>query len=106
MKTEEPTTSARPRQVARPLGTAPARLRPRAHTQEAAQGEGGCMSDDLTPDHLLAELGALQRKGVNYDTRRIAGQAKEYIEKLLRGEFICAKCGLRKDGETNGQPDF
>ena len=27
------------------------------------------------------------------------------IEKLMRGEFICKKCGLRKDGEP-GQANF
>lgn len=25
---------------------------------------------------------------------------------LKRGEFICAKCGLRKDGEHSGEADF
>lgn len=33
------------------------------------------------------------------------GMATE-IEKLRKGEFICRKCGLRKDGEHDGTPDF
>lgn len=33
------------------------------------------------------------------------GMATE-IEKLRKGEFICRKCGLRKDGEHDGQHDF
>lgn len=31
---------------------------------------------------------------------------QEQIEALKRGEFICRKCGLRKDGEHDSQPDF
>lgn len=27
-------------------------------------------------------------------------------EKLRRGEFICQRCGLRKDGEHDVKPDF
>ena len=33
------------------------------------------------------------------------GMATE-IEKLRKGEFICRKCGLRKDCEHDGKPDF
>jgi hypothetical protein len=33
------------------------------------------------------------------------GMATE-IEKLRKGEFICRKCGLRKDSEQAGKPDF
>lgn len=33
------------------------------------------------------------------------GMATE-IEKLRKGEFICIKCGIRKDGEHDGKPDF
>lgn len=33
------------------------------------------------------------------------GMATE-IEKLRKGEFICRKCGLRKDGEHDEKPDF
>ena len=33
------------------------------------------------------------------------GMATE-IEKLRKGEFICRKCWLRKDGEHDGKPDF
>ena len=32
--------------------------------------------------------------------------AEARVERLLRGEFICQKCGLRKDGEHDGKPDF
>ena len=28
------------------------------------------------------------------------------IEKLRRGEYICQRCGIRKDGEHEQQPDF
>lgn len=30
----------------------------------------------------------------------------EYIDKIKRGEFICNKCGLRKDGELSTEHDF
>lgn len=33
------------------------------------------------------------------------GMATE-IEKLRKGEFICQRCGLRKDGEHDSNPDF
>ena len=33
------------------------------------------------------------------------GMATE-IEKLRKGEFICQRCGLRKDGEHDEKPDF
>lgn len=33
------------------------------------------------------------------------GMANE-IDKLRRGEFICKKCGLRKDGEHDGPCEF
>ena len=33
------------------------------------------------------------------------GMATE-IEKLRKGEFICQRCGLRKDGEHDRKPDF
>lgn len=29
-----------------------------------------------------------------------------HIEKLQRGEFICKRCGLRKDGEHSGGCEF
>lgn len=38
------------------------------------------MNTPLSSDLLLAELRMLKRMGVNYDTRRIAGQAIERIE--------------------------
>lgn len=28
------------------------------------------------------------------------------VEKLRRGEFICQRCLLRKDGESDGEPQF
>ena len=28
------------------------------------------------------------------------------IAALRRGEFICSQCGIRKDGEVTGAPDF
>lgn len=33
------------------------------------------------------------------------GMATE-IEKLRKGEFVCQRCGLRKDGEHDRKPDF
>lgn len=33
------------------------------------------------------------------------GMAAE-IEKLRKGEFICHRCGLRKDAEHGQRPDF
>lgn len=33
------------------------------------------------------------------------GMASE-IEKLRKGEFICQRCGLRKDGEHDSTHDF
>ena len=33
------------------------------------------------------------------------GMATE-IEKLRKGEFICQRCRLRKDGEHDGKPAF
>lgn len=33
------------------------------------------------------------------------GMATE-IEKLRKGEFICQRCGIRKDSENDGKPDF
>jgi len=29
-----------------------------------------------------------------------------YIDKLKRGEFVCTKCGLRKDAESTSEHDF
>jgi hypothetical protein len=29
-----------------------------------------------------------------------------HIDKLRRGEFICQKCGLRKDGDHDGHFEF
>ena len=29
-----------------------------------------------------------------------------HIDKLHQGEFICRKCGLRKDSEHDSKPDF
>lgn len=44
---------------------------------------------------------------VNYeDLQCLAlGMANE-IDKLRRGEFICQRCGLRKDGEHDVKPNF
>ena len=30
----------------------------------------------------------------------------DHIDKMRRGEFICKRCGLRKDSEHADQPDF
>ena len=32
--------------------------------------------------------------------------AADEIEKLRRGEFICQRCGLRKDGERSTEHEF
>lgn len=39
------------------------------------------------------------------DSKKIGALADE-IERLRRGEFICRKCGLRKDADHDGPPDF
>jgi len=36
------------------------------------------------------------------DLRKLARE----IEKLRKGEYICRRCGLRKDGEHDSKPDF
>lgn len=43
------------------------------------------MSELRSNDQLLAELEKIQRRGWNYETRRIAGQAKEEILRLRDG---------------------
>lgn len=36
----------------------------------------------------------------------LAAHLQAEIERLKRGEFICSKCGLRKDGEHDGPVEF
>jgi len=46
---------------------------------------------------------ALQMTLLRHDLDRLAGE----IEKLHRGEFICRKCGLRKNADrSTSEPDF
>lgn len=35
-----------------------------------------------------------------------AESSRAEVERLRRGEFICQKCGLRKDGEQSAKGEF
>ena len=47
--------------------------------------------------------------GIDVDFEDLVGLClgmASHIDKLNRGEFICLKCGLRKDGEHSGECAF
>ena len=47
--------------------------------------------------------------GIDVDFEDLVGLClgmANHIDKLRRGEFICNKCSLRKDGEHNGECAF
>lgn len=46
----------------------------------------------VRPETILDTFGPVYRAG-------LAAGRERAIEELQRGEFICKKCGLRKDGE-------
>lgn len=48
-------------------------------------------------DHIEIELAALRAQ---------LTAAQEELAKLRKGEFICKRCGLRKDAEHDAKPDF
>lgn len=39
-------------------------------------------------------------------SRQVAKVLSDEVLRLMRGEYICRKCGLRKDSEHDGKPDF
>lgn len=60
--------------------------------------------------HLVERL---RMFGGEADTGSTYHEAAEAIESLVeenknlrKGEFICQRCGLRKDAESDGKPDF
>ena len=51
-------------------------------------------------DQLKAEVARLGKmESDNYGLRAELERLKAEVEALKRGEFICAKCGLRKDSD-------
>lgn len=45
--------------------------------------------------------------GVSFeDLQSLCLGMADHIDKLRRGEFICKKCGLRKDGEPSTEYEF
>lgn len=65
-------------------------------------------------DHLLIKQREWQEALATLDSERAANAlltaqlaaAEARAERLLRGEFICQKCGLRKDSEPQTKVDF
>lgn len=47
-----------------------------------------------------------RKRAVNAFTEGTERQIAYRFERLLQGEFICGRCGLRKDAEGQTQPDF
>ena len=56
-------------------------------------GVGGARALDVAHD-ILAEC---------YGT---IGALVQERDRMRRGEFVCGKCGLRKNGESSGKADF
>ena len=45
--------------------------------------------------------------GTNFeDLQALCLGMATHIEKLMRGEFICQRCGLRKDSDQSAAPEF
>ena len=58
----------------------------------------------MNPGRLYEENEKLKRQ-VNA-MRVLLDAANEELNELQRGEFICKKCGLRKDSEKITEPEF
>lgn len=58
------------------------------------------------------QIGFGGRNALNYAHDLLAecygaiGALVQERDRLLRGEFICQRCGLRKDGERSGTHEF
>jgi hypothetical protein len=60
--------------------------------------------DMMPEDELRTELRAAVK--LLFECRKRIATLEATIEQLRRGEFICIKCGLRKDSDHECQADF
>lgn len=56
------------------------------------------------PDHYAKY--EVRREVAQSEDQLLAAEAANMIEGLLRGEFVCLKCGLRKDSDNASVPEF
>ena len=59
------------------------------------------LSDEELVKRLRESATFFREAGFSHDSLTLWEKAANRIEQMRRGEFICGKCGLRKDGEKS-----